>query len=398
MDIRDVKTMTNGIVKHDQELMKKINKEMVLNLIRERGPISRAELARISNMSSTSISRIVSEFSELGMVKETTVKSNGVGRKAILLDIDPSSIYVIGIEIDHYVTKVSLVDFDGIIGTTQYINYDSHAVSYESVLNIVCDAVEGILSRHNYVKSKVIGIGIGVPGIIDTKKGTVVFSPQLGWKDVNVVSYFEEKIGFKTTIENVIKSRALAESVHGSTKGYKRTALINFGTGVGSALIVNEEIYRGITNSAGEIGHTTVDPNGRLCECGRLGCLQTYISEETLIQEAKIFKKLSNVKEIFDSAKSEEKWAITLLDRAYTYMGIAVCNVICMYNPDTVIISGKLIEESSETIDIIMEKVHKLIWDPFKNTYKIKGSNLGENAGILGVATLVMNNYIDIEM
>lgn len=390
--------MSNGIIKHDQELMKKVNKEMVLNLIRERGPISRAELARITHMSSTSISRIVSEFSELGIVKETTEKSSGVGRKAVLLDTDPTSIYVIGIEMDHYVSKVCLVDFDGKITSTQYVSYDSHAVSHEIVLNIVCNTVEEMVNRHHSIKSKIIGIGIGIPGVIDAKKGIVKFSPQLGWKDVDVVRYFEEKVGFQTTIDNVIKSRALAENVHGSTKGYKRTALINFGTGVGSALIVNDEIYRGITNSAGEIGHTTVDPNGRLCECGRLGCLQTFISEEALIQEAKSFKKVSTVKEIFDSANAEEKWAVRLLDRVYTYMGIAVCNVICMYNPDTVIISGKLIEGRPEVVDTIIEKVHHLVWEPFKNTYKIKGSALGESAGILGVANLVINKYIDIEM
>ena len=390
--------MTTGIIKHDQELMKKINKEMVLNLIRERGPISRADLARISNMSSTSISRIVSEFSELGLVKETTEKSNGVGRKAVLLDIDPTSIYVIGIEMDHYVSKIGLVDFEGKVSSTQYVNYDSHAMDYESVLNLVCNAVEEILRGHNYDKSKIIGIGIGVPGIIDTKKGTILFSPQLGWKDVDIVSYFEGKIGFKTMVDNLIKSKALAENVHGSTKGSKRTALINFGTGVGSALIVDGEIYRGITNSAGEIGHTTVDPNGRLCDCGRLGCLQTFITEEALIQEAKSFRNISNVKEIFEAAITEEKWAIRLLDRVYTYMGIAVCNVICMYNPDTVIVSGKLIEQKPEIIDIIIGKVSKLIWDPFKNTYKVKSSNLGERAGMLGVATLVINKYIDIEM
>ena len=386
------------IIKHDQELMKKMNRGIILDLIREKGPISRADLAKISNMSPTSVSRIVTEFGELGLVEETELTSSGVGRKAILLDIDPGSIYVISIEMDHDISKVGLVDFNGNIILKHDVNYDSHTMDWKSVVDMVCNTIGEMVKNKNFNLSKLIGIGIGIPGIIDTNMGEVVFSPQLGWKNVGIVDYIEKKLGYRTIIDNLIKTKALAENIYGSTKGSKRAALINFGTGVGSALIVNEEIYRGITNSAGEIGHTTIDPNGRLCDCGRIGCLQTYITEEALIQEARIVKNVSSLSEIFNSANDGENWAITLLDKTYTYIGIAVCNVICMYNPDTVIIVGKLIEQNPEIINIIMEKVDDLIWDPFKDTYNIKSSNLGEKSGMLGVATLVINKYIDIEL
>lgn len=388
----------SGIIKHDQELMKKINKELILNLIREKGPISRADLAKITNMSPTSISRIVTGFSELGLVKETDLTSSGVGRRAILLDTDPNSIHVISVEMDRNISKIGVIDFDGNIISKEEVTYDSHVMKWETVVDKICNIIGEMIEQENPAESKIIGIGMGIPGIVDTKNGRVVFSPQLGWKDVEIVDYIEKKIGHKTIIDNLIKSKALAENVYGSTKGSKRAALINFGTGVGSALIVNEEIYRGITNSAGEIGHTTIDPNGRLCDCGRIGCLQTYITEEALIQEARAFKNVSSMKEIFDSAIGEENWAINLIDRLYTYVGIAVCNVICMYNPDTVIITGKLIEERPEIIDVIIEKVDNLIWAPFKNTYEIKSSNLCERSGMLGVASLVINKYLDVEL
>ncbi|NLY45581.1 MAG: ROK family transcriptional regulator [Tissierella sp.] len=386
------------IIKHDQELMKKINKEMILNLIREKGPISRADLAKITNMSPTSISRIVTDFSELGLVKETNLTSSGVGRKAILLDTDPNSIHVISVEMDQSISKIGVVDFDGNIILKEEVTYDSHVMDWEKVVDKICNTIGGIIEQENSTESKIIGIGIGIPGIVDDKSGRVVFSPQLGWKDVGIVDYIEKRFGYKTTIDNLIKSKAIAENVYGSTKGSKRAALINFGTGVGSALIVNEEIYRGITNSAGEIGHTTIDPNGRLCDCGRIGCLQTFITEEALIQEARAFKNVYSIKEIFDSEIAGENWAINLIDRLYTYVGIAVCNVICMYNPDTVIITGKLIEERPEILDVIMKRVDDRIWAPFKNTYEIKGSNLCEKSGMLGVASLVINKYLDAEL
>lgn len=384
-----------GIIKHDQELMKKNNRQIIIDLIREKRPISRADLAKLTNMSPTSVSRIVTELCELGLIKETELTSSGVGRKALLLDTVSNCTFVVSVELDQEMAKIAIVDFDANFIAEQYVYYNSQTMGWEGIIDKLCKSIEEIIEKTKIDKSKIIGVGFGIPGIIDTNKGIVVFSPQLGWKDIKLVSYIEKKLVYKTTIDNIIKLKALGENIHGSTKGYKRAALINFGTGVGSALIVNEEIYRGITNSAGEIGHTTIDPNGRLCHCGRRGCLQTYITDWALIQDAKMVKDVTDVKEIFTAASNEEGWAVDILDRLYTYVGIAVCDVIYMYNPDTVIISGKLIEEEPDMRDIIIDRVKELIWEPFKGTYNIKFSSLGDKSGVLGVATLVLDKYFD---
>jgi N-acetylglucosamine repressor len=378
--------------------MRKTNREIILNLIREKKPISRADLARATNMSPTSVSRIVAELDELGLVKETTLTSNGVGRKAMLLDTDPGSIYVISVELDKTTSKIGVVDFDGYINFQQYMKYDFHNMDWKNIIDDVCEKIEKIIEKENIQESKIAGIGIGIPGIIDNKSGVVNFSPQLKWKGIPLVKYVEKKLGFKTRIDNIIKLKALAENIYGSTKGVNKAALINFGTGVGSALIIEEEIYRGITNSSGEIGHTTIEPNGRLCDCGRRGCLQTYISINELIAEARRVKDISSLKEIFDSSSNGESWAIDILDRWYTYIGIAVCDVIYVYNPETVIISGEIIEQEPWIKDTIIDKVEKLIWEPFKDTYEIKHSVLGEKAGMIGISILVLNQYIDAEL
>lgn len=383
------------IIKHDQESMKKNNSKLVLNLIRERRPISRAELAKLIDMSPTSVSRIVTDLLERGMIVETQLTSTGIGRKAILLDTVSDHRYTISLELDKTNYKVGIVDFDGHIRYKAEFNYESEVEEWMSVAKSICKSIRDITQSHGIDMGKVIGIGIGIPGIIDTANGFVGFSPQLGWKNVKFKDHIEKCIGLKTTIDNVIKLKALAENIHGSMKGSERAALVNFGSGVGSALVVNQEIYRGATNSAGEIGHTTVDPSGRMCDCGRRGCLQTYITEWALIQEANTYTKVSSIGEIFSFAVKGENWAVRIVEQMNTYISIAICDVINMYNPDTIIVGGKILEEAPEMLQAITSLVDKNVWEPFKGTYVLKTSNLGNNAGILGAATLVLDQYID---
>lgn len=390
--------MTYEVIKHDQETMRKNNKGNILNLIRENKPVSKSELSKITNMSPTSVSRIVTELIELGLIKETELASGKIGRKALLLDTVSSSVYVICVQADQDILRIGIVDFDGTIinETTHFC--DAPGMSWTAFSNKICDEVSNIIEITDIDKSKIIGVGIGIPGLVDTANGIVLSSPQLKWVNIQLADYIQNKLGYPTMIDNIIKAKALAENTYGAARDAKRVAFVHFGTGVGSALILNNEIYRGVTNSAGEIGHTTINPNGKLCDCGRRGCLQTYITERAILQEARAVKDISNVNEIFEAYTKGEDWAIIILDQLHTYISIAICNVICMYNPDTVIFSGKMTEQPAKTEYIIKDNVDRLIWAQFKGSYEIKRSVLGENGGLLGMAVLLINKYLDIKL
>lgn len=385
------------IKKHDQEYIKKQNKIMILNVIRNKRPISRADIAKITSMSPTSVGRIVGELEGIGLIRETELFSNGVGRKAMLLDIDAKSVLNIGVYLNRDVTRIGIVDFDGNIIKDETIKYSTSGIAPEVVIDNIADYIEKIINESNVDIEKINGIGIGIPGIIDFKHGKVVFSAQLGWKDIDVASRITKKLNIRTTIDNTVKLKALAESSQKAFEGSHRIALMSFGSGVGSALVIDGEIFRGNKNVAGEIGHTTVEPNGMLCECGRRGCLQTYIADSALIQEARKVSDVSSVRDIFDAANRKEDWAINILDMTATYISIAINNVLCMYNPDTVILGGRLIESNPEIVDLINKKCEKYIWDPFKGTFKIVYSKLKNDAVIIGAADLALNTYLDVD-
>lgn len=384
--------------KHDQDFIKKKNKAIVFQLIKSNSPISRAAIAKTTRMSPTTVSRIVSELHDQGFVKETeSHASTGLGRKAIMLELDPTSVLTVGVELDKFRIKIGIVDFDGRIVTKREVSREVSETSDET-LERIAQELQSMIVLERINPDKIIGMGIGMPGIIDVQQGEVILSAQLGWKGVRAADKLRAITGFEVAIDNELKVQALAEHYYGAAKGSSRAALIGFGSGVGSALIIHGEIYRGDTNSAGEIGHTIVDPNGVMCECGKIGCLQTYIAESSLIMESNKIKPIQTLDELFEERRQGQFWAANIVDRAISFIGITIANVICLYNPDTVILSGNLVEKYEE-VRLLLEQNHlqQYVWEPLQNTFQIVYSALGSEGVMIGSSLLAQNKFLSIE-
>lgn len=383
--------------KKDQEYIKINNKMLVFDVIRNERPVSRAEIAKITEMSPTSVGRIVSELIKTGVVRETSLSSSGVGRKAIFLDIDAESILNIGVYLNKNFCNLALIDFDGNI--LAYENHDINVRDFspDEVINKIGEYINKLITEQNADLSRIIGVGIGLPGIIDYKKGKVVLSAQLGWKNVSIADKISARTGLKTIIDNSLKLHALAETMYGSAIGSDIASFIDIGAGVGSALVINGQIYRGYNNIAGEIGHITVNPNGMLCECGKRGCLQTYMAEEALIKEVSKYKKINTIDDIFTAYKDSQGWAVETLDMAATYIVITINNIIGVYNPDTIILSGDLMEKHDEMKKLVELKLKKSCWAPFRGTYKIVYSKLKNDGVLIGAAALSLKKYMSFD-
>ncbi|KZE46293.1 ROK family transcriptional regulator [Brevibacillus parabrevis] len=381
------------IVKQDQDVIKQHNKLMILDIIKKQRPISRAEITKITRMSATSIGRFVSELCEEGVVRETELTSSGVGRKAIMLDIEPGAIYTIGVDIEKKRISFGMMDFSEAIIAHHRVEHKALEGTPEETAALICQEIRGMIEKQGVLAEKVIGVGIGVPGVINYEQGVVELSSTLGWKDVAFAGLIEKELGIKTVIDNDLKVKILAEYLYGSAKGSNKTALIGIGTGIGSSLIINGEVFRGGSNSAGELGHTTLDPNGNLCECGKRGCLQTYIDENALILEARRVKEVADVREVFVAARDGERWAKEIVSRTALYIAITINNIVCMYNPDTVILSGDLVENYREIVELVEEHSDQVIWAPFRGKFRVIPSELRGTAIVMGAGALAMQHF-----
>lgn len=383
--------------KHDQDYIRRKNRSTVFELIRKHSPLSRAEIARLTGMSPTTVSRIVSELYQQDFMHEIEQTTTGVGRKAVMLHVNPGSVLSVGVEIDRSGIRIGIVDLDGKVVHSTQVTRDSRETP-EATLERIASAIEELILAEDIDRRKVVGIGVGLPGIVDYAGGSVVLSAQLGWKQTDIAGELRRLTGFEVAVDNELKVRALAEHQYGSARGSSRSVLIGFGSGVGSSLIIDGEIYRGETNSAGEIGHTVVDPGGLLCECGKVGCLQTYIAEASLVEQANKIKPIGSLEELFQARKDGEYWAASIVDRAMTFVAVTVSNIACVYNPDTVILTGKLVESFPEVRDFISDKcMDQFVWEPLRGTFQIVYSALESDGVVIGSGILAQNLFLDID-
>ncbi|MGX4585401.1 ROK family protein [Paenibacillus chitinolyticus] len=383
--------------KHDQDFMKRQNRLTVFEIIKHQQPISRASIAKQTGMSPTTVSRIVAELAEEGYLLESEQVSAGLGRKSTLLEMVDAAVLSVGVELDRHQVNIGIVDLQGnVVAMSQYPR--SVEESPEVTLERVGTEIDQLTKSNEIDCERIIGVGVGLPGIIDNDTGEVMFSVQLGWRNVRLAERLKEITGYDVAVDNELKAKALAEHMKGAAIGSQRTVLLGFGNGVGSAFIMEGEIYRGRTNSAGEIGHTTIDPNGMLCDCGKAGCLQTYINIKSLLSEANKIRPVHSIEDLFEAKKAGERWALHLVERALMYMAITINNVVCMYNPDSVILSGELTDKFPEILDEVVDLCYsKYVWEPLRGAFRILKSELHEQGVVIGSGLISQNCFFALE-
>lgn len=382
--------------KHDQLLMKRQNKNLVLDIIRTKSPISRIEIAKMTGMSPTSITRIVTELQSQGYLRETEAVASGVGRKATLLEVRGDVLYTIGIEIDKSLLKVGIVNYIGEMVSLHKSKRDE-SESYIETLHKIDKVIRKIMEENEIPAAKILGLAVGLPGYIDYKNGIVKVSDQLKWKDASLAEDLQKLTSFNVIVDNELKMKIVAESFTGKAKNSQNSILIGIGSGIGSSIMLNGEIYRGETNNAGEIGHTVIDPTGNVCNCGKIGCLATYISEGAILADSRKVKDISSIEDVFQSYRDREPWAVNIMDRASTYIALAISNLLCLYNPEVIILSGNTIEKLPEMKEAIEQKCELYIWEPLKQSVRIVYSELSDNGVVLGAPIKAQNLMLELE-
>lgn len=375
-----------------QDFLKKENNILVLTIISREGPISRADIARLTDMSPTSASRIVSSLCESNLIKEVNIMDKEVGRKGNYFMANENAIFSFGVEIDKELIRIGLMDFLGNFRIQK--TYIHNNADPEEAISFITEKVEQIIQELALEKASIAGICIGLPGVIGHDTGRVEISAQLKWQNLKLGELLEKKVHLPVYVDNELKLKGLSEFVEISEPTIENMVILGFGSGVGSALITKGDIYRGKANFSGEIGHTIVDPFGAYCPCGNFGCLQTYIAEPFLLAEASKRENIASIRELVEKAESGEAWAGKILDKAITYAAVAINNTVCTFNPDVVVLAGSLIENHPFIEERIIEKYKSMIWPPAEKTFEVRITKTKNFGVVMGAAKFVQQTFI----
>jgi len=246
-----------------------------------RGPISRRDAARAIGMSQAAVTKLVKPMIAHGYVTEQEGYSEGPGRRLIPLVIDPGRHHAIGIKVTERELIGVIVDLHAEVRQSSRVPL--HDLRPEAVVRAMADLARDLEQRAPDVEGANVGVGVGLGGHIDGRRGLVRYSPMLGWRDVPVRQMLADELDLPVVIENDVNSLALAEQWFGAGRDTASFAVVTVGSGVGAAIVVDGTLLHGFSGAAGELGHNIVDPAGPACHCGKYGCVETYASDGAIL-------------------------------------------------------------------------------------------------------------------
>ena len=308
--------------------------------------------------------------------------------------------YVVGVDLGGTKISTALSDFEGKVISQTTIPTDAQEGEIP-VLNRIMSSIEKVISEGKVSYDDIKGIGIGSPGPLDAKTGVIITTPNLPFKNFNLVKPISEKFNIPVFLDNDANVAAIGEYMFGAGKGADNVVFFTVSTGVGGGAILNGKVYRGHTSNALEIGHMTVAPEGPRCNCGNRGCVEATSSGTAIARRAaealatnvetslRKYDKVTSY-EVYLEAKAGDAVAKEILDEAMNYLGIAVANAVTIFDPEYVIIGGGVSKIGNVLFDTVRQVVDKRCFKSMAESVKIVPAGLGTDAGLIGAVALAL--------
>ncbi len=380
----------------NRDLIRAINRSHILNVIKTLGPVARAEIARLTGLSPATVTAITADLIAEELIFEKQTGDSRGGRRPILLALNPGGRYVAGIKLmeDHAVG--ALTDLEATIIARQTVALPPlHAV--EGVLAALAGMVEALLAEANVPRHKLLGLGLGLAGIVDSEGGLLRQSPYLGWRDLPLRDLLKAEVDVPVHIDNDVNALTLAERWFGMGQEVDDFLTVTVGRGVGMGIVVNRQFYRGVRGGAGEFGHTVVDPDGFPCSCGKVGCLETVVGDPGLLRAANaaLSQPVSSVDELLGRAEAGDEGAQAVFAHAGTVLGRAVANLVNIFDPQRIIISGEGTRYGKWLFDPMCAAVDQHALEALRGDVQINIQPWGDDAWARGAASLVLRELFE---
>ncbi len=382
-------------------------KREIARLLRHQGVLSRTTLANMLGLSFPTISTFVRGLARRGLVVDAGLGDSRGGRKPGLIKINPEHACAIGVELSAYRLAGLVMDMAGnVIARRQreVRHRFSSSPEMEELLSLVNELREMVPDKN------LIGVGVGVSGIVEKKKGiSVKFPCADNWENVPLGEVLSARTGFGALVDNDVQTTTLAELIFGGGKGVGDFLYLHLGRGIGLGIVVKGKVYEGADGNVGELGHTVIEQDGPICYCGNYGCLESLASPPAIVAQAKqaiekdvdsvIAEKLEKGSQdlalatILEAAERSDRLACNLLEKAGRYIGLAAANAVNLLNPELLLLGGPMASGSPFLVDALVRAFRSLVMRHLRET-RIELSPLAGEGCSLGAAAMVLDHLI----
>jgi len=407
--------MVRHLSKANASYINRINKIKVLNLIRDKKAISRADIAKITDLSAPTVTRIVdSLINTEHLVVEIGMGNSNGGRPPNLVEFDGENNYVIGIDLGATNIYGVLTNLNAeIISEIKIPTFVQSG--FEKVIERTYKVIEDLISGSGINKNKIYGIGMAVAGLVNRQKYILVFSPDFHWYDVNIVGELSKRTDIPIKFDNVTRVMALGELWYGIGKKFNNFICVNIGYGIGAGIIIDGHPFYGTNGMAGEFGHITLEKDSDIkCDCGNYGCLEALASGHSIaaIAQEKLNAGAQSIllsicgenivsittEMIAEAAKEGDRFANEIFKNAAEYIGIGLSALINLYNPQAIVIGGGVSQAGDILFNPIKETITKRAISRLSEDVLIMPASYGMKATVMGAVSLILNEVLNLNI
>jgi N-acetylglucosamine repressor len=384
----------------NRDFMRTLNRSIVLNAIKMYGPIDRAQISRQIHLSPATVTAITADLISEGLVFEKEPGDSRGGRRPILLAINPQGAFVVGIKLTETKAIAALTDLEATVLAKR--SSDLKGFDPDSAVALMAELTNALLKEVGVPTEKLIGVGVGLAGIVDFQKGIVRNATYLGWQNLPIRDLLREKINADIYIDNDVNTLTLAEVWFGCGQGIDNFLTVTIGRGVGLGVIANGQFYRGSGGGAGEFGHIVIDPEGAQCDCGKRGCLETLVGDPGLLRQAKSAHEegeLPNLPhkpdDLVQMAFNGNLIAIKILEATGAILGQSVANLINLFNPQRILISGEGVSRGPIFFEAMNKSIRTYALPVPLSDVDLRVEPWGDDVWARGAASLVLRSLFE---
>lgn len=382
------------MVTGNYEVIKSVNISLVLAALRRHQELSRADLARVTGLTTGTITNIVNKLLEHGFVKEKgSVRSSSGGRKPILLELDAEGGYAVGIEIRPTGIKAILVN---LLAEPLVTLEKPGAFRYAQGLELITEVVENFQQSLGPAREKLLGIGVSVPGWVDFAMGKIHDLPNLpGWENAYLKNDLAKTLSAPAFVDNDANLAAQGELWFGQGKGFGQLIYVLVDDGVGAGFVFNHQVYRGKGYSVGELGHISFGGGEDICRCGKTGCLETAASGQAIeTKYQRLTGETLTAEEIKQRLLAGEEQARQVFHEAADALGRGIGALINLYGPEAIILGGRVFRQNQDFAALVKEAALKYSLPVMSRDVCIGVSQLKEDSSIFGAAGVVFQSVL----
>ncbi len=374
----------------NRDLIRSLNRSIILNAIKTQGEISRAALAHLTGLSPATVTAITGDLIQEGLVFEKATGDSTGGRPPIMLALNPKGGFVIGIKLMEGHAVGALTDLNANILVKDDAELPDEQV--ETSIDALVKLVNCLIKSSGIRKKQLMGVGIGLAGVIDFTQGIVRQNPFFGWQNTPLRDLLEPRMKAPVYIDNDVNTLSLSEKWINKGEPENNFIVITIGRGIGMGIIINGQVYRGKGGGAGEFGHIVIDPDGPLCDCGRHGCLQSYISDSALVETARreVDPHIENLDDLIQRVNAGDAAASSVLAHAGALMGRQIANLVNVLDPKLIIISGEGTRLGETFFSAVRTAFYESVMPSLAEDTEIRVNSWGDDIWALGAASLVI--------